>query len=448
MKRWLTLSNIHFFLFLAVVALIPFAMNLISYTLALWFITGIVLYILQRKKVERPSLPLSAVFLGLFYLLVLAGIMISSDVKGALFDAQVKLSLFLMPVPVLLLGALYRQKRQHALLVFTLANVIAVLVCIAVALFRSIHVGQGGLIFDPIVPGIYQDVNTAPSTWFSYTDFSIFKHPAYFSMYLIFSLFILVHFFSTRYQAIRNIKVWYILLILMALVLLAGVYFLRSKAGYISLFLLLCLTVLHFMIRKRRVLIPLALTALIMGLAAFWIMNNSRFYYVRTAFENRSEFFRTIQEKDYRAMIDEYGIDRIPLWMTALEAGHEHALTGTGSGDVHQVLNEKFRQYNLFELEAAHYNCHNQFLETYLAGGIWGLLLLLSWLISPLIRKKVRKPYSRLVPVFIGLLIINYLFESMLNSFAGVIFTACFYTLLVIAGPDRESDHVNRLKEC
>ena len=430
-KRIITWRNAHLLLLLIIAALMPFAMNLISYALILWFITGLVVFIRERKTLPRVKMDKGLIFLFLYYALVLAGIFWSQNKAAAWFDAQVKLSLLILPIPVLLLRSLYASCRNMVLLVFVLANVVAGLTCMVVALYHSLHFGPAGLSFDPTVPGIYEDVNTAPSSYFAYTDFSIFKHPAYFSMYLTMSVFFMIHLVFSGYKPVKH-KGWrWLLIVVIFLVLFTSIYFLQSKAGYASLFVLLFIAAFIYLVRKRKWFYAVAAMILIGALGFVWMRTNSRFYYIREAIGKRSEFAVLVRNGDYRKMIDEYGIDRIPLWMVTARAGTEYFWTGCGSGDVHDVLNAKFKEYRLWELEAKKYNAHNQFLETFLAIGIFGLLFLLGWLFLPLFYKRTWQSGGWILAVFLGLLVLNYFFESMLNSFAGVIFTAYFYTLFV-----------------
>jgi len=74
-------------------------------------------------------------------------------------------------------------------------------------------------------------------------------------------------------------------------------------------------------------------------------------------------------------------------------------------------------------------NVHNQFLETFVGQGILGDIILLLLLIYPFIQSLKKQNY--LFALFLLLIGINFLFESMLNRQAGVLFFAFFYSYFI-----------------
>jgi O-antigen ligase len=75
-------------------------------------------------------------------------------------------------------------------------------------------------------------------------------------------------------------------------------------------------------------------------------------------------------------------------------------------------------------------NVHNQFIETYLGLGLFGLSCLIIMLFS-LLYYGIRNKY--LLPIMFAVIIFfNFNFESMLNTQAGVFFFAFFFCLSFI----------------
>ena len=102
-----------------------------------------------------------------------------------------------------------------------------------------------------------------------------------------------------------------------------------------------------------------------------------------------------------------------------------------GNGDIKSELKVEFEKIGLREALDKDLNVHNQYLETAVGQGLVGLAVLLFWLIYPFVLAYKRKDY-----VFMGFLIIvavNFMFESMLNRFAGVVFIAFFYNFFLSA---------------
>jgi|GEM_PF-1849231 len=447
-NRIFTVQNIHLFFACALLAFMPFAVNLMSYIMLLWGVSGLFLFFKNRTEYRFSFRHPGIITMLGFYLMVVIGVFYSSDTQAALFDVQVKLSLLIVPWPMMLLAPLYKKYKGLLLKVFVFANIAAGLVCMCVALYHSIQIGGGGWTFNPVVPGIYEDVNTSPSTYFSYTNFSLFKHPAYFSMYLVLCVFVVLYLMNRGILLVKKKLTSHILYTLCLLPLLATIFFLQSKAGYFSLFFLLTLAAVGYLVTKRKVLIGVLLVVLIIAMGTIWVKTNSRFYYIRTAMMQSDEFIKAMKERNYQLMIDRYGIDRIPLWLVTEEAIGEHFWTGCGSGDVHMVLNQKFVQYKIQSFIDYKYNAHNQFLETWLAQGLIGFLLMLIWLLYPLFDKNQYISDRALSLVFAGLVIVNFFFESMLNAFSGVIFIAFFYVFFAVLGmdtPERIPDDITKL---
>ena len=149
--------------------------------------------------------------------------------------------------------------------------------------------------------------------------------------------------------------------------------------------------------------------------------------------KSKSEFVQAIQKKDYKLLIDTYGIDRIPIWMISSEVIQENLIIGVGSGDVSDALLKKYKIYKLQSLESNKYNTHNQYLETFIAVGLIGFIIFILWLFYPLFLKRNYTKRNFLILIFIGIISINFLFETALNTISGVIFIAFFYSFLLFA---------------
>ena len=73
-------------------------------------------------------------------------------------------------------------------------------------------------------------------------------------------------------------------------------------------------------------------------------------------------------------------------------------------------------------------NTHNQYLQTTIALGMVGFIILVLSLLAPLVQ--AIKKRNQLYVLFLLLFIINILVESMLETQAGVIFFAFFNSLI------------------
>jgi len=81
--------------------------------------------------------------------------------------------------------------------------------------------------------------------------------------------------------------------------------------------------------------------------------------------------------------------------------------------------------------ESNKFNAHNQYFETFVATGIIGFLIFMTWLFYPVFYKRNYNKKRFLILILVGILMINFLFESALNTISGVMFIAFFYSFLL-----------------
>ena len=120
-------------------------------------------------------------------------------------------------------------------------------------------------------------------------------------------------------------------------------------------------------------------------------------------------------------------LNRMVVWNVSYRLGIAHFPFGVGTGDVQDVLNEAYQQSNFTTVYDKKMNPHNQYLQTFLALGVAGIIILLAYLFVPLVHaiKKKNLPYI----VFLLAVILNLLVESMLETRAGTNFIALFNCL-------------------
>jgi O-antigen ligase len=121
---------------------------------------------------------------------------------------------------------------------------------------------------------------------------------------------------------------------------------------------------------------------------------------------------------------------RLASWKCGLDVARKNVMLGTGVGDEMDDLFTSYRENNFKEGLRCEYNLHNQYLSTFLIGGIplTIMLLIIFWL--PL-RAAIRKK-DFLIIGFISLVAITLLTENFLRLHKGVSFFSFFYSLLLI----------------
>ncbi len=130
---------------------------------------------------------------------------------------------------------------------------------------------------------------------------------------------------------------------------------------------------------------------------------------------------------------------RLVMWTVTMEEIAKYPL-GVGTGNVDAHLSHRLKQYGQLDLAkqdehgAIQYNPHNQFLQTCLEIGIFGLFVLLLFIGQTWRLARTYKNY--LLMALVASLVVNSIFESMLQRQSGIVFYAfwmCLLTLISIS---------------
>jgi len=136
---------------------------------------------------------------------------------------------------------------------------------------------------------------------------------------------------------------------------------------------------------------------------------------------------------------------RLIMWTVTILEIIDHPM-GVGTGNVDEHLSERLYKYGQFDLArkddkgSIRYNPHNQFLQTTLEIGIFGLTVLLIYLI--LLARLALKKQDMILAVLVGSLFFNCLFESILQRQSGIIFYSFFLSVIVVIIGNRSYNSV------
>ncbi|MCD4771849.1 MAG: O-antigen ligase family protein [Bacteroidales bacterium] len=399
-------EKINYFLFVLLAFFIP------TYRPAIPFIIGllVLVWILEfdfRKKFKRLTDGHNRLYLlsfALLYVLYLIGILYSSNVKYAVFDLEVKLSLIIFPI---IFSTINKQ-------VFTKNNFEKILVAFIIGCF----IGTAVSLVDAYI--IFCDNHQFSE--FYYSKLSFFHHPSYFAMYLNFAIAIIISILLKKRFTKQNRKSTFLLMLLIIYFSLF-VIMLSSKAGILGLFILFFITVAHVIIVEKQLVAGLFLVVIIFGLfyASFNIFPCSLYRIV--AAKQVVENIEKIENDD-----SDGSASRILIWQNSVEIINENFLIGVGTGDVKDCLVDKYKENNIKKALIARSNAHNQYLQTFVTLGIIGFLILSLSLVLPAYYTFRHKHFLYLL--FLIIFSINLLVESMLETQAGVVFYAFFNSFL------------------
>jgi len=354
--------------------------------------------LIRSERMRRLALSF-----GSIYLLYLAGLIYSSNIKYGLFDLQVKLSLFIFPLLFATADEeFFKIPNRNRLLIFFIMG------CLAGSIML-----MGRALIETIQ---YQVVNA-----FFYGELSWYFHSSYLSMYYDFALVVLIgHVINIEWKHKILLHILEIALILWLIIL---VFLLSSKAGILILGFIFLFYVGLLIFRKRNW--NGGITLFLIGFLVFF----SSYHFLHKPFE-RMEIAGNVIRSDSGNLkkSTESNTERIDIWSASLEIIQSHTLIGVGTGDVKDALNIKYLEKGMDYERNKNLNVHCQYLQTFVALGIAGILFLLFMLVMPGIIAIRRNDYYYLL--FLLIFAFNILVESMFEIQAGVVFYAFFNAFL------------------
>ncbi|MCX6248575.1 MAG: O-antigen ligase family protein [Bacteroidetes bacterium] len=393
---------------LAVAFLLPVSGRYVPPFIGLMFLNWIVEGRFRQKfrLVASSRMRQFTLLFGLLYLLYLAGLIYTSNFEYGLFDLQVKLSLVVFPFLFATMdGEHFSGPRRIQLLRFYIAG------CLAGSLLFM------GRAF--VETEFHHAINA-----FFYGSLSWYFHSSYLSMYYNFAVAVLLgHLITVEFRRKTVVYFAETALILWFIIL---VFLLSSKAGILTLGGIL-LFYSGLLIFKRKQLLP-GIIILVLGAIIFY--TTSRL--LPAPFE-RMEYAGEVIRSDpgNKSQSTESTGERLAIWKASSEIIREHFLIGVGTGDVKDSLYGKYSENKMYPALVRKLNCHCQYLQTFIALGAAGFLVLVLMLALPAIQAVRRK--DNLYLVFLGIFAFNILVESMFETQAGVMFYAFFNAFLFVS---------------
>ena len=394
MKNGDKLSLLSFMLLLVVVFTIPIFQHLtpifIVFFTLFTLVNGIVYvgFSMVDKKVFITGI--------LFYIIHAISYLYSEDKAEAMFDLEVKLSIFVFPIVFLVNNRFISMYIKYIYLIF----IISVIVANFYTMFLSLE-------------HFHYQVFRA----FSNARWYGFMHPSYLSMYNVFAI-VLSYFLFIKFKSLW-IKTTLAFILLFLIVI---VFSLQSKSGLFTLFIVLIYLSIISLKRINSIYVKILAPVIFSTILIFLIATNNRVL----------SMYQTIKgELVEDAREGRSTTERFDIWGVSFDIISNNLLFGVGSGDIQKELNiEYHKNVNKFSHAIEfNLNVHNQFIETLLGQGLIGLILLIMLLYfgfySAIHNKEI------VLMAFMLLLIINLMTESMFNRQAGVVFIVLFYYLLV-----------------
>jgi O-antigen ligase len=348
------------------------------------------------------------------YLLYLFGLLYSSNLDCGLNDLVGKLSLFVFPIIFFISNINFNSKLDVILRSFVEGVLVSGIISVFVSIVKFYY--------------------TLDASWFFYANVSAFLHSSYFAMYASFAILIIYYFvFKDALQTKKSTLIKLIQLLFLSLLIILSC----SKAGLLSL-LFIHFGAIGYWLIKRKAYLKGSLVFVVF----FCLL--SLFYFQSSTLKNRVDEVFSVSSSGDTSSGSSTAV-RIDIWKASIDLIKKKPFFGYGTGDVENILVEKYKQEGLSVIAEKKLNAHNQFLQTSIAIGLVGTLVLILIFIIPLFYAVRDRKYMYVF--FILLIILNLLSESMLERQMGVVFYAFFNSLFFVAYFDSLSNKDRVLKD-
>jgi O-antigen ligase len=402
------INKIYYYLFLALSFAIPIHDKIVPLIIALIGINWLLEFKIREKMMRLRNIGDQKILLlpMVLYFVYIIGTFYSTQLRGqsgAIFDLEVKLSLVLFPLffSTIDFSKLGNDFFKQVLKAFVYGCLVSSII-----------------IINKAVMDYFKEQD---SSVFYYSNLSWLHHPSYLALYFTFAIAILLTWIMKNGNKIilkRNLMILLIIHFQIFIVLLS------SKAGIIGFFIIWVLITIWFMIKKyelkRTLIVSLIIIAAFILSVFIFPVSIIRF---QTAKKSIEESHIPENQKT------EGSAARLMIWKSSLEVIKENFLFGVGTGDVKTELIKKYEENGILLALKENLNAHNQYLQTFIALGFVGFIILLACLILPVI--SAIKQRNILIILFFLLFAFHLTVESMLERQGGVVFFAFFYSLLL-----------------
>ncbi|MCF6365103.1 MAG: O-antigen ligase family protein [Bacteroidales bacterium] len=408
------------FFALAVSFWIPMYRWVLSYFIGGWILFSIInAFFSAKKKFKYNSENIFFLIIQLLlFTLIIISYFTSENKEKAGNDIVQKMSLLIFPVLFFFSGNPHKKYKEVFLKLFVISALFVSVLSLVVAFYNSADITEGKLLFDASVLGKkgFTESITHGGNYFFYSNLSVFHHPAYFSMYIVFSVSILFYFKDNSIWFNRsNHKILYHISILF---LLLTVFLLSSRAGILSAVLLIAFRIIFVSYRSRKYLL-LAGYSIVFIISVFYVSKHERV----------ASSINDVKYLLHENVSQTKPPARVGLWKTAIKVTKDNFWLGAGIGDIKKVFSEEYKKYDFAEPDKIGYNAHNQFLDTFMTIGVFAFILLTGIFVAGFIRAFRKR--QLLFIIFLSLTFFNFLFESMFNTIAGVVFFFYFFNYFV-----------------
>jgi len=374
---------------------LPFSIQLNSFFIILLFVLSF--YKRELYKNLKGINQRLFILLTSFYLIQVVGLLYSENIQSGLFHLEVKLGFLAFPL-IFLNAPVKHAYIRNMQLVFVTSVLLS-------CLFTSL-----GIFYVNKMQGF--EFNSTNQWYYSYTNLgNILRfHPIYFSLYVSFSILILFYYFKNFSSFYKTISIVIFLFLTMFLLQLS------ARMQVFALTLIFLGVIFYWFLKRKKILLALASTTMFFLGLIFFI----------NQFPILKERLLGTFKLGGNEITDKWNMDaRLIKWKCGAEIIRNNFALGVGTGDAQIELQKCYVSINSEEHIINKYNAHNQYIQTFIANGIVGFLILIGILIAGLFISYKFKSF--LFFSFLFLFIFACFTESTLSVQKGVVFFS-FYS--------------------
>ena len=387
-----------------VVFVLPFSIKLTTYAIILL----VVIWLLQKplKEVSNTVETKRHFWLisGLYFLTIVS-LIYTEDFKAGLWELEKGVALVLFPLLMASARQLSKKTIEIILKTFLLSNLLFGVISVLYASFKYVAEGINIFFYHDLVSPLFN------------------SHATYYSMYLIFSLFILYYFYFQRDKPSVSMKLFtgavtIFFSVIIYLLAIRSITFFFTGAALIAIAV--------YIYKTRHIIFGVGMLAAFILLIFLALKNND------VLKEKVFQIFENYEYELSKDHIEGYNglTTRLAQWESSLSIIGDHPLFGVAPADVQEKLQEVYLKNYLLYSFRNRFNAHSQYFQTTLGLGLIGLAVFFASLIIPAwiaLRSK-----NLLYLGFLILFSFCCITESMLYVQKGIVFYSFFTSLFLL----------------
>lgn len=387
-------GTLNYWLFLAVVFMLPFPQIILRYACVIWIISWFFEGRWLRKpcslRENRTIVPF--LLFGFWYLWKIVSVLWIADYAAWAWEME-RYMTFGMLVPIGIWGLNNHYKWQQIGKVFIAGCVTAM--CVYIALLTCFYYNRE--LAETL--NQYPNWDFTPTTWYAYVSENIsnFKHRLFLCSVELIGVVIAFQLYS------KKIKI----LVPLVLIMLSTIPITGSRQSILTCTGLVVVTIIFKLPQVYRIRYGLAILLLGMILGGGLLMLHPRMENFKfSSLTNPQDF--SYNEHD----------TRINIWGLALQHPTDYCWYGKGAGQSTNYMLQQYKDANLSYYLAKEYHSHNQYIEELIEIGLPGMLFfIVIWFAIPIYAYGQGRQTATL---FTTLFMMNMLTDCMFGKFCGI----------------------------